>query len=77
MKVLLFAIGTTVMPLLMVFGFSIYVAASQPAPPPLIMSGTAGMLLGLVTLAGFLFCVAGLHRTFMARQRTRLEAAED
>ncbi|MCZ4303509.1 hypothetical protein O4G98_02075 [Zoogloeaceae bacterium G21618-S1] len=77
MKVILFAIGTAVMPILMVFGFSIYVAASQPSPPPLVMSGSAGMMLGLVTLAGFLLCIAGLHRAFMARQRARLEATED
>jgi len=77
MKVILFAIGTAVMPILMVFGFSIYVAASQPSPPPLIMSGGAGMLLGLITLAGFIFCIAGLNRAFMARQRARLEATED
>ncbi len=77
MKVLLFAIGTTVMPILMVFGFGIYVVASQPTPPPLIMSGSAGMTLGLVTLVGFLFCIAGLHRAYMARQRARIEANKD
>ncbi|MFV0662971.1 hypothetical protein [Denitromonas sp.] len=77
MKVLLFALGTAVMPILMVFGFGIYIAANQPAPPPLIMSGGAGMTLGLVSLAGFLACIVGLHRAYMARQRARLEAAED
>jgi hypothetical protein len=77
MKVILFAIGTAVMPILMVFGFGIYVAASQPTPPPLIISGSAGMLLGLVTLVGFLLCIAGLHRAYMARQRARIEAEED
>lgn len=71
MKVLLFAVGTAVMPILMIFGFSIYIAANQPAPPPLIMSGAAGMTLGLVALAGFLACIVGLHRAFMARQRAR------
>lgn len=74
MKVLLFAIGTAVMPVLMIFGFGIYIAAKQPSPPPLIMSGAAGMALGIAALAGLLACIVGLHRAFMARQRARQNA---
>ncbi|MBT0960739.1 hypothetical protein [Denitromonas iodatirespirans] len=74
MKVLLFAIGTAVMPILMVFGFGIYIASRQPVPPPLIIPGSAGLTLGLVTLVGFLACIVGLHRAFMARQRARQDS---
>ena len=76
MKVLLFSVGTAIMPILMMFGFSIYIASDTAVPPTLPMSGAAGLLLGLLTTVGFLACIIGLHRSFMARQRERREGEQ-
>ena len=76
MSLKLFALGTALTPIPAVYGLAVFVAARQPAPPPLPMGASAALALTGGALLAFAACVWGLHRSFMARLRARRENTE-
>ncbi len=67
MKTLLYAIGTAIMPIAIVYGFGNYIAARIPDAPPVPLDATAALVTGIASTVAFALCVRGLHRSFMAR----------
>lgn len=77
MKPVLYAIGTALMPIAIVYGFGNYIAARQPNTPPPALDATSALVLGIASTVAFALCVRGLHRSFMARLNSRERPHEE
>ncbi len=77
MKTVLYAIGTATMPIAIVYGFSILIAARQANATRLPMDATSALVLGVASTVAFALCVRGLHRSFMARLEAKKRPDDD